>query len=62
VVSKALAFNPASHLVWMYQDALFYGRITRPWSWGITLVGAFGLFFLGFGVFRRLKTYFGNAL
>jgi len=54
--------SPFSHLIWCFHDALFYGTITRPWSWVICpLVGLF-LMGLGWRVFRTLRPTFGNAL
>jgi lipopolysaccharide transport system permease protein len=61
-VNGLLFFNPFSHPVWMFQDVLFFGEIAHPWSWLISTVGAIGLFILGYGLFRKLKTYFGNVL
>jgi lipopolysaccharide transport system permease protein len=62
IVTKLLFLNPLSHLIWVFQDVLFYGAIAHPWSWVITTVGALGLFIVGYGLFRRVKVYFGNVL
>jgi lipopolysaccharide transport system permease protein len=62
LVMKVLAVNPFSHPVWVFQDALFYGSIVHPWSWAITAAGSVLLFVVGYGLFRKLKVYFGNVL
>jgi len=62
LLNKLLFLNPLSHLIWVFQDVLFYGEIAHPWSWVITSVGAVGLFIVGYGIFRRVKVYFGNVL
>lgn len=62
IVNKLLFFNPLSHPIWVFQDVLFYGEIVHPWSWLLTAVGALGLFIVGYGLFRRVKVYFGNVL
>jgi lipopolysaccharide transport system permease protein len=54
--------NPFSHLVWCYQDVLYFGALQHPWSWPITIVLA-GLSLLGgSAVFNRLKHYVGGVL
>lgn len=54
--------NPFSHLIWCYQDILYYGRFEHPWSWAVT--GAFATLGLagGYRVFRLMKPSFGNVL
>lgn len=54
--------NPFSHLVWCYQDLLYFGYIAHPWSWVITLMAATLAFWGGFRVFAFLKPTFGNVL
>lgn len=58
----ALRLNPFSHLVWCYQDAIYFGRFEHPWSWLITAVLSVAVFALGFRVFRRLRPIFGDLL
>jgi lipopolysaccharide transport system permease protein len=60
--NRVLFFNPLSHPIWVFQDVLFYGELAHPWSWLITALGAFALFVVGYGLFRRVKVYFGNVL
>lgn len=57
-----LYVNPFSHVIWCYQDALYFGRIDHPWSWLVTtLLAFFGLVF-GYRTFRLMKPSFGNVL
>jgi len=57
-----LALNPFSHLVWCYQDALYYGSIVHPFSWLLMLVLSPAVLFLGHRIFRKLKLMFGEVL
>lgn len=54
--------NPFSHMIWVFQDVMFYGRFAHPLSWIVFVVLSFGVFDLGYCVFRRTKTAFGNVL
>jgi len=57
-----LYVNPFSHLIWCYQDVLYFGRIEHPWSWGIFGLLAWVLLAKGYDLFDRMRVYFGNAL
>jgi lipopolysaccharide transport system permease protein len=59
---SALYLNPFSHLVWCYQDILYFGRFEHPWSWLATALLAFLGLVAGYRVFRLLKPMFGNVL
>jgi len=54
--------NPFSYLAWIYQDACYHGRITRPEAWIVFPLGSVLTLVLGYRVFRRLKIGFGNVL
>lgn len=54
--------NPFSHVVWVYQDALYYGRFEHPVSWVIFVFSAVFIFSSGYRVFRDLKPYIANVL
>jgi lipopolysaccharide transport system permease protein len=59
---SALYLNPFSHLIWCYQDILYYGRFDHPWSWVVTTIfSALGLS-MGYRLFRLMKPSFGNVL
>ncbi len=57
-----LYLNPFSHLVWCYQDALYFGRISHPVSWGIVLVLSVSILYVGYGLFNKLRKRFGELL
>lgn len=57
-----LYVNPFSHLIWCYQDALYYGRFVHPWSWAIATAFSIFAFAGGYRVFRKLKVNFGNVV
>lgn len=57
-----LLLNPFSHLVWCYQDLLYFGRIEHPVSWIVLMTLSTALFYLGFRVFQRLRVLFGDFL
>jgi lipopolysaccharide transport system permease protein len=57
-----LSLNPFSHLIWCYQDSLYYGRIDHPWSWLILFVMSPLVLYGGYRIFRKLKLMFGEIL
>lgn len=61
-IRPIIEINPFSHMIWCYQDALYYGRFEHPWSWLIFSVGAIVSFVIGLGLFRRLQSHFGSVL
>ncbi len=61
-VRPILYLNPLSYMVWCWQDVLYFGRFAHPWAWPVFAAGSLFVFVLGFRVFRRLKSYFGNVL
>jgi lipopolysaccharide transport system permease protein len=54
--------NPFSYMVWCYQDACFFGRFAHPWAWPIFFALSLGTFTIGYRIFHKLKTLFGNVL
>ena len=54
--------NPFSHLIWCYQDVLYFGRIEHPWSWVINIIFSFAIFIVGYRIFRKLKIGFGSVI
>jgi lipopolysaccharide transport system permease protein len=54
--------NPFSYMVWCYQDACFFGRFEHPWAWPIFFILSSLTFYLGYRIFHKLKTMFGNVL
>jgi lipopolysaccharide transport system permease protein len=55
-------FNPFSHMVWCFQDVIYFRRIVHPTSWLAFPLLSAAVFYLGFRVFRRLRPMFGDAL
>jgi lipopolysaccharide transport system permease protein len=62
ILSRVIAFNPFAHLIYVYQDILFYGAIEHPWSWLILAAMSVITFVVGFSLFTRAKQAFGNVL
>ena len=54
--------NPVSYPVWVYQDALFHGDITRPVAWIVLGVMTVVSLSLGYRYFRFLRPMFGDVL
>lgn len=54
--------NPFSSIIWMYQDALYFGGIYHPYAWVVGTLFAFVIFSGGHRVFQRLRPMFGSAL
>ena len=54
--------NPLAHLIWCYQDALYFGRIAHPVSWAVTVLTGVIAVSAGWRLFNRLKLMFGNVL
>jgi lipopolysaccharide transport system permease protein len=57
-----LFLNPFSYLAWCYQDVCYFGRFEHPLAWAVFSTGSISTFYLGYRIFRKLKTMFGNVL
>jgi lipopolysaccharide transport system permease protein len=57
-----LYVNPFSHLIWCYQDLLYFGYIAHPWSWLVVAAITAAAFWGGYRVFALLKPTFANVL
>ena len=57
-----IQLNPFSHLLYTFQDAIFYGAIEHPWSWLVTIIFMLISLVGGYALFTRLRPYFGNVL
>ncbi len=62
MVRPLMYLNPFSYMTWCYQDAIYFGRFAHPWAWLAFPLASFLCFALGYRLFRKLKTYFGNVL
>jgi lipopolysaccharide transport system permease protein len=61
-LKPVLYLNPFSHMVWCYQDALYFGSFRHPYSWGIFFLISSLSFYGGYRIFRKLKVFFGSVL
>jgi lipopolysaccharide transport system permease protein len=61
-VRPILYINPISYMIWVYQDALYFGSFMHPWAWVVFGLGSLIIFVFGYRVFRKLKVMFGNVL
>lgn len=57
-----LAINPFSHLIWCYQDVLYFNAISHPWSWLIVALFATAALAFGSYAFSRLRHYLTSVL
>jgi len=55
-------FNPFSYMIWVYQDAVYYGRFEHPAAWWVMGGGSIALYIVGYRTFRKLKQGFGDVL
>ncbi|HEU4686227.1 MAG TPA: ABC transporter permease [Nitrospira sp.] len=62
LVATLFALNPFSHLVWCYQDALYYGHVEHPLSWLVLTSSTPVILYLGYRIFRKLRVMFGEVL
>ncbi len=58
----ALILNPFSHLIWCYQDVLYFGKFEHPISWVVVLILSASTLVLGSYVFLRLRHFFASIL
>jgi lipopolysaccharide transport system permease protein len=54
--------NPFAHMVWCFQDVLYFGGFRHPGAWLVFPVLSVTVFYVGFRVFRKLRPMFGNVL
>jgi lipopolysaccharide transport system permease protein len=57
-----LYLNPVSYLIWCFQDVLYFGAFRHPYAWIVLFFLGSISYVLGYRVFRKLKTMFGNVL
>jgi lipopolysaccharide transport system permease protein len=58
----AITFNPFSHIIWCYQDVLYFNEFRHPYSWLIAFSLSLLMLFGGSYVFSRLRHYFSSVL
>jgi lipopolysaccharide transport system permease protein len=57
-----LYLNPFSYVVWVYQDAFFFGALLHPFAWAVVILMTVALFVASFALFRKLKPFLGNVI
>lgn len=55
-----LNLNPLSHMIWVYQDVVFYGGFEHPLSWGVWLAFSGLMYGLGTFSFEKVKSMLAN--
>ncbi|OPY62534.1 MAG: Teichoic acid translocation permease protein TagG [Pelotomaculum sp. PtaU1.Bin065] len=61
-LAPILKVNPFSHLIWVFQDICYFGRVEHPVSWFVFMGISLASIILGYQVFRKTKVGFGNVL
>lgn len=62
ILQPIILLNPLSHVIFTFQDILYFGSIAHPYSWGIFAFLAVLTFSVGFRFFHRMKSGFGNVI
>jgi len=62
VFRPLLYLNPFTYLSWCYQDIFYFGRFEHLYAWMVFPTLCFGIFVIGYRLFRKLKPGFGNIL
>jgi lipopolysaccharide transport system permease protein len=57
-----LYLNPFSYVVWVYQDAFFFGSLLHPFAWAAVMLMTIALFIASLALFRKLKPFLGNVI
>jgi len=57
-----IELNPFSHMVFVYQDLLYYGDVVHPLSWVLFTTMSLVMFPLGYLTFQKLRPAFGDLL
>ena len=57
-----ISANPFSHVIWVFQDVLYFGSIAHPYAWVLFALMSLLSFVLGFRIFSALKAYVPNVL
>jgi lipopolysaccharide transport system permease protein len=57
-----LSLNPFSHVIWCYQDVLYFNRVQHPISWVVCAVFALVSLMAGCATFSRLRHHMASVL
>lgn len=61
-VRGVLYLSPFTYFIFCWRDILFYGGITQPAAWGVTMVFSAMVFVLGARLFSGSRPHFGDFL
>jgi len=62
VLRLPILINPFTHLIFAFQDAMYYGTVKHPWSWAFSLAFSAVSLCLGYWIFRKCKSFYGSIL
>src|SRR5262249_22927808 len=54
--------NPFSHVIWVFQDIIYFGALEHPYAWAVFAVMSVASFAIGFRIFSAVKPYAANVL
>lgn len=57
-----LYLNPASYVIWVYQDIFYYGTFAHPLAWAVLAVAAPLALYYGDRLFASLRPWFGESV
>ena len=57
-----LWLNPFTYMVWVYQDAIYFGRIEHGWAWLIFTGWSMFVFVAGFRLFAATRPLFASLV
>lgn len=57
-----ISLNPFSHVLWVFQDVLYFGAISHPGSWVLLAIMSALSFIFGFRIFSALRPYVSSVL
>lgn len=60
--AQILLINPFSHMVWTYQDSVYFGTLAHPMAWLVMVVLGPGLLIFGNWAFAKLSHGFGDVI
>ncbi len=58
IVSTIVQMNPMTHVMWGYQNCIFYGELIRWKRMGVTFLVSFALLMFGYYIFDKLRDSF----
>lgn len=62
ILNFIIVINPFTHIIRLYQDVFFFGKIASPFSAGVAVAICISTFALGVVVFRQASPRFSSVL